>query len=462
MKSSKPSSTQKNSLQWISNLLDNAHDFFVLKDLKGKVVHINTRLLDVLGYTHDDVEDYDYFFHNVLKYKEIGPYEEGLIIELTGKYNIRMSFGIKFSPITNTAGEKIAYLGFVKLRDYAKGHFAYPLDLFKASTNVLEVTEEGVIVVDGKFNVVYVNNKACELFGIKYAKFVNAKFLDLVKKFKPDFSEISLLRGEKIVIPSQDGNEERILLLKYGKLMNNHWKIIIAKDITEDLRYKKLMEQTERYTIAGEFAANTIHEIKNSLTSIKGFIQLLQVKHPESFTYYETILDEVDRVLGLIRNYLGIVKTSEEEEEEKEIDVNAIIDQYILLFEAEMLKKGIKFKKKFGEIPLMKIDKNHIKQLILNIVQNAMHAVGDNGKIVLSTKYSPYLKKLILRIADNGGGIDRKYLKRVVEPLFTTKKDGTGLGLAICKSIAEMYNGDLKIYSKKGKGTLVKVVLGEK
>ncbi|MDI3519321.1 MAG: hypothetical protein PWQ34_1468 [Caldanaerobacter sp.] len=462
MKSHKSSSTQKNSLQWICNLLDNAHDFFVLKDLKGKVVHINTRLLEILGYTHEDVEDYDYFFHSVLKYKEIGPYEEGLIIELTGKYNIRMSFGIKFSPITNTAGEKVAYLGFVKLRDYVKGRLDYPLDLFKASANVLEVTEEGVIVVDGKFNVVYVNNKACELFGIKYVKFINTKFLDLIKRYKPDFSEISLLRGDKIVVPSRDGNEERVLLLKYGKLMNNHWKIIIAKDITEDLRYKKLMEQTEKYTIAGEFAATTIHEIKNSLTSIKGFIQLLQVKHPDSFTYYETILDEVDRVLGLIRNYLGIIKSNEEGEEEKEIDVNAVINQYLLLFEAEMVKKGIKLEKRFGNVPLMKIDKNHIKQLILNIVQNSMHAVENNGKIVLSTKYSPYLKKLILRIADNGGGIEKKHLKRVIEPLFTTKKDGTGLGLAICKSIADMYNGDLKIYSKKGKGTLVKVVLGEK
>lgn len=69
---------------------------------------------------------------------------------------------------------------------------------------------------------------------------------------------------------------------------------------------------------------------------------------------------------------------------------------------------------------------------------------------------------MVIRIVDNGGGIEKKYLKKVIEPLFTTKREGTGLGLAICKSIVELYNGDIKIFSKKGKGTLVKIILGER
>jgi len=461
MKVNKAFATDKNSLQWICNLLNNAHDFFVLKDLNGKVIHINKRLLETLGYTVDDVDDYDHFFYHILKYKEIGPYEDGLIIELTAKYNLKMSFSIKFSPIANSVGDKIAFLGFVKLRSYQKEKPGDYIDFFKHSTDIMDMTEEGVVIVDNKFNVVYVNNRACELFGVKYTKFINAKFTDFLRKYKPDASENNLINGEKIVIPSKGNCDERVLLLKYGKLNGGHWKTIIVKDITEDLKYQKLIEQTEKYTIAGEFAATTIHEIKNSLTSVKGFIQLLQAKHPDSSTYYETILDEVNRVLGLIKNYLGIVRNSEEEGE-AEIDINTVINQYLLLFEAEATKKGVKIEKRFGDVPLVKMNKNHLKQLILNIVQNSLHAIEENGKIILNTKYNHHTKKIIIRVADNGGGIEKKYLKRVLEPLFTTKKEGTGLGLAICRSIAEMYNGDIKIFSKKGKGTLVKIILGER
>ena len=124
----------------------------------------------------------------------------------------------------------------------------------------MDMTEEGVVIVDNKFNVVYVNNRACELFGVKYTKFINAKFTDFLRKYKPDASENNLINGEKIVIPSKGNCDERVLLLKYGKLNGGHWKTIIVKDITEDLKYQKLIEQTEKYTIAGEFAATTIHE----------------------------------------------------------------------------------------------------------------------------------------------------------------------------------------------------------
>ncbi|HHW58458.1 MAG TPA: PAS domain S-box protein [Clostridia bacterium] len=459
MTSHKFSITNKNSLEWICNLLDNTHDFFVLKDLSGKIVYINKRLLEVLGYTSEDVEDYDYFFYNILKYKEIGPYEDGLIIELNAKYNVRMSFSIRYNSVTNTVGDKIAYIGFVKLRNYSKSQFGF--NLFETPADVMDITEEGVIIVDSKSNVVYVNNKACELFDIKYAKFINKKLIDIMKKYNSHFEEENLTKGEKISISTKGNEEGRVLLLKYGKLSTDHWKVIIIKNITEDLKYKKLIEQTEKYTIAGEFAATTIHEIKNSLTSIKGFIQLLQVKHPDSSTYYETILDEVERILGLIKNYLGIVKNNEEEEE-AEIDVNDVINQYLLIFEAEAQRRRIKIEKRFRPIPPLRVNKNHLKQLILNIVQNSLHAIEENGKIILDTKYNSRQKKVIIRIADNGGGIDKKYLKRIIEPLFTTKKDGTGLGLAICKSIVEMYNGDIKIYSKKGKGTLVKIILGDR
>lgn len=455
------SAANKNSLQWICNLLDNARDFFVLRDLKGKVVHINKRLLEILGYTPNDIEDYNYFFYQILKYKEIGPYEDSLVVELTAKYNIRMSFTIRYSPITNNFGEKIASLGFMKLKGYCKDRPECCISIFKHPMDIMNMTEEGFIIVDNKFNVVYANHRACDLFGIKYTKFINAKFMEIIKKYKPDISEHSLLKGERITVPARGSFDERVLLLKYGKLNSDCWKTVILRDITEDLKYQRLIEQTEKYTVAGEFAAITIHEIKNSLTSIKGFVQLLQVKHKDSSTYYETILDEVDRVLNLIKNYLGIVRNSEEGGE-TEIDINTVINQYLLLFEAEAVCKKIKIEKRFGEIPPIKMDKNHVKQLILNIVQNSLHAIGENGKILLDTKYHPHKKRVVIRVADNGGGIEKKYLKKVIEPLFTTKKEGTGLGLAICKSIVELYNGDIKIFSKKGEGTLVKIILNER
>ena len=452
----------KNSLKWIYNLIDNAHDFFVLKNLNGNIIYINSRLLEYLGYVHDDIDnDYKEFFYNVLQYKEHGPLEDGLVIELKTRYLEKRTFTIKYSPVTNNYGEKIAFLGFVRPKNYCKNKSEQCFNVFKNYIDVMEFTEEGVVVIDNKSNIIYANHKVCDIFHIKYSKFITKKFIDILKNYIEDINEMNLYKGIKLKIRSKESSEERIILIKYGDVNTDCWYSVFVKDITEDIKYNGLIEQAEKYNVLGEITASTIHEIKNSLTSVRGFIQLLQIKHKESESYYETIMDEVNRALNLMKSYLGIIRNSEPSETE-DIDINAIINQYMLLFEAEAAHKKIKFKKIFSDLPMIKIDKNHIKQLILNIVQNSLQAIEEDGEIILTTKYLKNKNKIVIRFADNGGGIDKETLKKITKPLFTTKKDGTGLGLAVCRNILEIYEGDMKILSKKGKGTIVKLFLNVK
>lgn len=450
-------SVNKQSLEWICTLLDSAHDFFILKDLSGRIVYINRKLVEVLGYSQRDIgDDYNYFFYELLEYNEIGPFEDTMAIELKTKYDIKMLFTIKYNSINNSKGERIAILGFIKLKSYCRNRPEQCLNIFKNQMDIIELTDEGVLVIDNRDNIIYLNQKACDLLNIKYSRIINKNFTDVIHTIKPDFSSFHFYSGEKIIIPVKD----RVLIIEYGKLNTECWKTIILRDATEDLKYKKLIEQAEKYSAMGELAASAIHEIKNSLTSVKGFVQLLQAKHKDSSTYHEAILDEIDRILELVRSYLGIAKGNDDGN--MDIEINSVVNQYMLLIEAEAVHRKIKIIKKFNEIPLVRIDKNHLKQLLLNIVQNSFQAIGENGTIILMTKYQPYRNKVVIKIADNGGGIDRDNLKKVLEPLFTTKKDGTGLGLTVCKNILDIYGGNIRILSKKGKGTIVRIVLSAK
>lgn len=447
-------SVDKQPLEWICTLLDSAHDFFILKDISGRIVYINKKLIEVLGYSQRDIgDDYNYFFYELLNYNEIGKFEDTMAIELKTKYDIKMLFTIKYSSVNSSHGEKIATLGFIKLKGYCRNKPEHCINVLKNQMDIIELTDEGVLMIDSRANIIYLNQKACDLLNIKYSNIINKNFTDIIHTFKPDISLFHLYNGEKILIPVK----ERALIIECSKLSKECLRTVVIRDVTEDIKYKKLIEQAERYSLTGELAASVIHEIKNSLTSVKGFVQLLQARHKESSTYHKAILDEIDRILELIRSYLGIVKSKDNGN--MDIEINSVINQYMLLIEAEAVHRNIKIIKKFNEIPLVRIDGNHLKQLLLNIVQNSFQAIGENGTIILMTKYQPYRNKVIIKIADNGGGIDRDNLKKVLEPLFTTKKEGTGLGLTVCKNILDIYGGNIRILSKKGRGTVVRIVL---
>ncbi|PGZ92772.1 MULTISPECIES: ATP-binding protein [unclassified Bacillus (in: firmicutes)] len=188
-------------------------------------------------------------------------------------------------------------------------------------------------------------------------------------------------------------------------------------------------------------AAGVAHEIRNPLTTVKGFLQLgLQNKDFESYSQiFELMIDEINRVNAIITEFLDIAKKRPNKLEEH--NLNQIINTLYPFLETRALKEDKLIIRELNEIPNLIIDQNEIRQLLLNMVSNSLDAM-DVRKIV---KIHTYIEddKIVMSINDEGTGIPPEIIERISTPFVTSKENGTGLGLAICYAIAKRNNATI-------------------
>ncbi len=206
---------------------------------------------------------------------------------------------------------------------------------------------------------------------------------------------------------------------------------------------EKRLARLDRLNVIGEMAASIGHEVRNPMTTVRGFLQLFQ--RNKNFSAYKDQLDimiaEIDRANGIIREFLALAK-------DKVIhlqmdNLNRIINMIYPLLEADALLMGRKFTVELGEIPDVLVDENEIRQCIFNLVRNAFEATEEGGMVTLITQAQE--GKVILKVKDNGKGIPHDVYIRLGTPFVTTKPDGTGLGLPVCYRIAERHNAEVEV-----------------
>jgi len=217
----------------------------------------------------------------------------------------------------------------------------------------------------------------------------------------------------------------------------------------------------EKLAIVGELAAGMAHEIRNPLTSIRGFLQLLQHRYnpegPER-EYFQIMLEELDRINNIIKEFLSLAKPSQPQL--KITDINELISETLLLAEQEALMNEVMLKFIKGEnLPLVFLDPAQIKQVILNIISNAIHATGPGGQVEITSHVDLEENMLVINIKDNGPGIPPEQLPKIFDPFYTTKEQGTGLGLTLSQRIIEGHGGKIKVSSRVGEGSCFSIYL---
>ncbi|HWR42230.1 ATP-binding protein [Sporomusa sp.] len=227
------------------------------------------------------------------------------------------------------------------------------------------------------------------------------------------------------------------------------------EEFTPILKY--ISEQTEKMTkldrlnIIGEMAAGIAHEIRNPMTTVRGFLQYLSAK--QEFTKqkenFGLMIDELDRANSIITEFLSLAKNRAMEF--SEINLNTIIHDIYPLLQADAMRNNCEIKVTLGDIPNVSVDQNSIRQLILNMVRNGLDAMPGSGIINIYTETTD--SKVLLSIKDCGIGIPPEIRDKLGTPFFTTKEQGTGLGLAICYQIVQRHSATLTIDSEQGKGT---------
>ncbi|WP_110111663.1 PAS domain S-box protein [Bacillus sp. CGMCC 1.16541] len=230
----------------------------------------------------------------------------------------------------------------------------------------------------------------------------------------------------------------------------------IARDITEKKETKEFLRRTDKLSLAGEMAAGVAHEIRNPLTSLQGFVQLIDEKSPEHHMYTSIMKSEIKRIDGIVNEFLMLAKP--QPVSMKPHLFRGILNDVILLFETECALKNvlIDVRMNIRDTQLM-CDANQLKQVFINLLKNAIEAMPNGGLISISVTH--YENELVITIQDSGEGIPSHMIKHIDKPFFTTKEYGTGLGLLITKDILKQHHGSMTIESKEKHGTTIELRL---
>jgi two-component system, sporulation sensor kinase A len=231
---------------------------------------------------------------------------------------------------------------------------------------------------------------------------------------------------------------------------------VIIRDISERKKNEELLINSEKLYVAGQLAAGIAHEIRNPLTSLKGFLQLMESGRTANRNYYDIMKSELVRIESIVSELLMLSKPQIYELAEK--DVREIMEDTVTLLEAQAIMHDIEIDYEGGSEALWVFGvENQIKQVFINVIKNAIEAMIDGGAIHVRCMREG--DEVIVRIRDEGPGIASAQLSKMGQPFYTTKEKGTGLGLMVSYKIVDNHRGRIAVLSEVGKGTTMDVVL---
>jgi two-component system sensor histidine kinase HydH len=241
--------------------------------------------------------------------------------------------------------------------------------------------------------------------------------------------------------------------------------IVLLRDITEIEHLKKEMERKERLASIGSLAAGVAHEIRNPLSSIKGFATYFKERYrdvPEDQRIAGIMVGEVERLNRVITQLLEFARPMDLRRETASL--LEVVNRSLAMVENQAAERHVEIDRSgLGDEPfLCDIDQDKISQVLLNLFLNAMEAMDSGGRLTVSLEPDEKNPRIMVSVSDTGHGIAPQDLDHVFDPYFTTKQSGTGLGLAIAHKIVEAHGGDIKVESIQGQGTRVVVGLPAK
>ncbi|WP_054958706.1 ATP-binding protein [Paenibacillus dakarensis] len=333
--------------------------------------------------------------------------------------------------------------------------------------NILENLDSGIILFDSDGVLAFVNVQMAKLLGVSRKSLAGLTLTQLLrhpqitrfkkKKILRIFRETIFHRKRFHELLDEHGRSW-LITMTYGDQMEGDF-LISVKDVSDFKQIEQTAYQNDKLAMLGRISASIAHEIRNPLTSIRGFIQLLR-PHLMSLgkdEYARIILTEIDRANDIIYEFLNSSKPSAPQT--TIIPVASLLKEVVLLTESEALMKGCQLVFHHAEkIPsLISVDVKQIKQVLLNLIKNALDAIDEmkyehsTGMIEIALEQTG--TQVSILISDNGRGMDQNTLNNLFNPFFTTKEGGTGLGLSVSYRIIKNHGGSIAVESQVGVGT---------
>ncbi|WP_242212079.1 sporulation sensor histidine kinase KinB [Bacillus cereus group sp. BfR-BA-01383] len=240
-------------------------------------------------------------------------------------------------------------------------------------------------------------------------------------------------------------------------VMTTVFQVYLTEYLNENALLRTEMQKSEKLNIVSELAASVAHEVRNPLTVVRGFIQLLEstedVKNRE---YMRLVLAELDRAEQIISDYLNLARPQIEKKEH--ICLSAQLIEMTTLMSSFAAMQGVYLQVEISESLYTIGDKTKLKQAIMNVVKNGIEAIqGNKGYLKVTAIQKD--ETIVIRVKDSGVGMTKEQLARLGQPYYSLKEKGTGLGLMVTFSILQAHNGTLEYKSESGKGTEAIIIL---
>ena len=336
------------------------------------------------------------------------------------------------------------------------------------SDNVVENMPIGLVALDNQRRIAAVNNTAESVLQLSLRGVIGeaAEAIlppELCAELKcPQIQtaviekEIDCTVGDGKIVPLEIGAS---LLEDEDKTSLGY--VILFKDLTEVRSLRREIERSQRLASVGRLAAGVAHEIRNPLSSIKGFATYFKERYPDNAQDQQTatiMIQEVDRLNRVVSQLLEFARPVNIKAQPT--DLNALIADSIKLIENQAGAKGIAVKTPNPiQVAEIMVDPDRLNQVLLNIYLNAIEAMTDGGELKIELSSESEANGIDITIADTGCGISAEDLSKIFDPYYTTKPSGTGLGLAIAHNIIEAIGGQILVESQPGQGTILKITL---
>ena len=352
---------------------------------------------------------------------------------------------------------------------------------------VFNAIQEGIIVTDSRGRITYLNDVACEIFGLDGKDAIGKRLDERVRGLDWDAltkTSTAVSRDTEIFYPTNRiinfyvvpliierreglsgiGDSARPESTPARKAAEHVGHAMILRDITEDRRSEQQTIESERLNALTLLAAGVAHEIGNPLNSLHIHLQLMQRQAQKldgpARTELEESIDvarsEVSRLDSIVTQFLRAIRPSKPQFQPE--NVNTLVDEAVRFFTPEIQDRDIVVEQELrSDLPLLQLDRDQMKQAFYNVIKNSFEAMKRRGILRIRTDLDD--THALISFTDTGGGISPENLSRAFEPYFTTKASGTGLGLLIVRRIVREHGGELSIESNEGKGLTLTIRL---
>lgn len=447
-------------------IFENAIDAIMIWERNGQIQKVNQAASRTFELSEaelvqrnilDFVDQNSSSFHRVKKeYFQTGAIREELLFHMPNGQNKELEFTSKMDILD---GHHLTIFRNVSERKRMEKVLRESEHKFR---NIFNAAMDGIILFNNEYEIIEANPAARKILNLSSSDIKSYRICDILFSKMDDLYQEDELDSYEAktqeTIYTFDNGEEKILEISLKHHINEDMNLAVFRDVTEKRELEEQLRKSDTLNVVGELAAGIAHEIRNPMTALKGFIQLLEGSVKDDFSmYFNVITSELSRIESIITEFLILARPQAIKFSKK--DLGIIMKETTELLSAQAILVNVQMILEIEDnLPLIYCEPNQLKQVFINVLKNAIEVMPNGGQIDVKIKQKNE-DNLFVSITDRGSGISEDKIKRLGQPFYTTKERGTGLGLMVSYKIIEEHQGQVDVESEEGKGTTFHITL---